>query len=76
MPFAAMPETAIHKDRNLRGAKYEIGPARHRRMPAPSAHPFLAKQMHQHEFSRFVSATSHRPHDIRTFRFAECVGHA
>jgi hypothetical protein len=70
-----VPKTAIHKDRNLRGPKNKIRPPRHRRVPPPTAHASFAKQTHQHEFSRFIPASSHRPHNIGAFGFAECVGH-
>jgi len=75
MLCAAVPKTAIHKDRKFRARKDEIRSSRKGGMPPPPVHFGRAKKLRQQQLGAFVSARADQGHDARPLGLSKDVRH-
>ena len=72
---ATVPETSIHKHRELEFWKNEIRFAEHRVIASPAGDTVAPQQFCQHNFRLFVPAPPNPAHHLRSFPLCEDVRH-
>jgi hypothetical protein len=75
MFFAAVPEAAVHEDRDALLGENEVGASGDFGVAAPAGDFVFAEKADEDEFGGFVAAGADGTHDLGAFGFGECVGH-
>jgi len=74
--WTTMPETAVHKNRELEFWKNKIWLAKHRLIAPPAGDVITPQQFPQRDFRVLVSTTTNPRHYFRPFGFGENVRHS
>lgn len=75
MVGAAVPETAVHKQRDFAFSKYKVGFSKEMLPSAPSRDAICPEKCDYSQFSPFVFIRPNPSHHFGTFRFCKNIGH-
>jgi hypothetical protein len=75
VPPAPMPETPVHKHRDVLTAKHKVGFAKHWLIPSPASNPVASQEFRQRQLRPLVPPPANPRHHFGTLPLGENVNH-